>query len=311
MAAARPAPLVCPGHSRTVVYLDYSPVTPDGVFLISACLDGKPMLRRGDNGDWVGTFEGHKGAVWSAVLDSAALRAATGAADFTAKMWDALTGKELYDFTHGHIVKSVHFSPDSTKLLTGCQDKKVRSFDLNAPSADPQIFEGHTSAVRSSLYLQHRPEIIVSGGADKCLRVWDTRTGSQIQEFAMDAPVTSMELSRDCRTLTATAGKNVYFLDPSSELALIKKYALPTDLQSASLHPNGDRFVAGGSDVYVRVFDYASGEEIECNKGHHGPVHAVRFCPHGDTFASGADDGTVRIWTTPSPFGNVSQSNGV
>jgi WD40 repeat protein len=75
-------------------------------------------------------LQGHKGAVWSAKLDSPALRAATGSADFSAKLWDALSGDQLLDFNCSHIVKSVDFSPCNKQLLCAGKFKKLKIFDL-------------------------------------------------------------------------------------------------------------------------------------------------------------------------------------
>lgn len=79
-------PLVAPGHTRPVTHLSFSPILADGSFLlISSCKDGNPMLREW-TGDWVGTFLGHKGAVWSTKLSPDASKAASASADFTASV---------------------------------------------------------------------------------------------------------------------------------------------------------------------------------------------------------------------------------
>lgn len=74
-------------------------------------VDKTPQVRNGESGDWIGSYIGHKGAVWSAKIDSLTRTlAATASGDFSAKLWCANTGKELVDLKHSHVVKSVDFS---------------------------------------------------------------------------------------------------------------------------------------------------------------------------------------------------------
>lgn len=137
------APLICPGHSRPVAAIEFTDETCDGVFLLSACHDKTAMIRSGETGDWIGTFEGHKGAVWGAALNVEATRAVTCSADFSAKVWDAITGDELLELKHRHIVRAADWSPDGASLVTGGKEAKLRVFDLSEPGSEPRILLGH------------------------------------------------------------------------------------------------------------------------------------------------------------------------
>ncbi|KAL7619107.1 hypothetical protein Lser_V15G01311 [Lactuca serriola] len=295
-------PLVCHGHSRPVVDLFYSPITPDGFFLISASKDSTPMLRNGETGDWIGTFEGHKGAVWSCCLDTNALRAASASADFTAKIWDALTGDELHSFDHKHIVRACSFSEDTHLLLTGGFEKILRIFDLNRPDAPPrEVEKSSPGSVRTVAWL-HSDQTILSSCSDSGgVRLWDVRSGKIVHTLETKSSVTSAEVSKDGRYITTADGSSVKFWD-ANHFGLVKSYDMPCTVESASLEPKfGNKFIAGGEDMWIRLFDFNTGEEIAICKGHHGPVHSVRFSPGGESYASGSEDGTVRIWQTQPP----------
>ncbi|KAG5619047.1 hypothetical protein H5410_018871 [Solanum commersonii] len=314
------APLVCHGHSRPVVDLSYSPITPDGFFLISASKDSTPMLRNGETGDWIGTFEGHKGAVWSCCLDKNALRAASASADFSAKLWDALTGDVLHSFDHKHIVRACAFSEvppallllkflqDTNLLLTGGFEKILRIFDLNRPDAPPREIDSSPGSVRTVAWLHSDQTILSSSGDAGGLRLWDVRSGKVVQILETKFPVTSAEVSQDGRYITTADGSSVKFWD-ANHFGLVKSHDLPCKVESASLEPKfGNRFIAGGEDMWVHVFDFHTGEEIGCNKGHHGPVHCLRFSPGGESYASGSEDGTIRIWQL-GPLGQIEDNS--
>ncbi|KAG8487332.1 hypothetical protein CXB51_020913 [Gossypium anomalum] len=255
-------PILCHGHSRPVVDLFYSPVTPDGFFLVSASKDSYPMLRNGETGDCIGTFEGHKGAVWSVCLDTNALRAASGSADFSAKVWDALTGDVLHSFEHKHIVRACAFSEDTHLLLTGGVEKVLRVYDLNRPDAVPGEVDKSPGSVRTVSWM-HSDQTILSSCTDMGgVRLWDVRSGEIVKTLETESSVTSAEVSQDGRYILTADGSTVKIWD-ANHFGLVRRYNMPCTVESASLEPiYGNKFIAGGEDMWVRVFDFQSGDEI-------------------------------------------------
>jgi len=271
------------------------------------------MLREW-TGDWVGTFIGHKGAVWSSKISRDTSKAASGSADFTAKIWDTYTGQCLHSFPHNHIVRTVALSSNSSHLLTGGQEKKARIFDINRPDAPPDFLEdtnglAHEGTVKSVIWVGEN--LGVTAGEDGNIKWWDLRSQGVVASIPFPTPITSMELSPQTSRLVVTSGKTVAFISAAATGPPTHSVTLPYSPSSASIHPIlQDRFVTGSlKDEWVRVHTI-DGEEREVLKGHHGPVHCIEFSPDGELYASGSEDGTIRLWqTTPGKTYGLWQGN--
>lgn len=328
--AAAVRPLVCPGHTQSVHEVFVTRQTEDGVFIASACQDRTAMMRDGSTGDWIGTFQGHKGAVWSAHLDPQATRCATGSADFTAKYWDATSGTELHNFSHPHVVKVVRIGgDDSSKLLTGGYEKKLRIYDLNQPDSEPTKFPETKDFVKTAMWHCSHPNIFYSGSPkEHAMRVWDLRQAECVNQIDLPGQLLDLEMLEGPQvngvlTLTTRDENHVMIFDtdakPGEPKLLYDHQLQDINLTSATLHPNFKNqdtaiFATGESGNYhgpkrekkeesetnwVRLFNLVDGQPITHMKGHHGPVSSVRWHPTGDRIVSGSDDGTVRMWQRP------------
>ncbi|KAH8702343.1 WD repeat protein [Talaromyces proteolyticus] len=335
-------PLTCHGHSRPVPHISFSSIVEDDqYYLISACKDNNPMLRDGITGDWIGTFMGHKGAVWQARLSADANIAATAAADFSAKVWDTHTGECLHTLQHFHIVRAVAFPIQSNPqvLATGGMEKKLRIFDLSrsdsgstsGASATPaaegsggssingtgsatsyEIGPGvHGGTIKSVVWNQDY-NILTTAAEDRKIRWWDLRSRHPVAEHNVEGTIGSCELNmlatrpNDPGILSVAAGKSVYLFDGTVPGRLLKKVDFRYEVASVAVNNDTGRFVTGGAgeDTWARVYDLHTDDELEVQKGHHGPIWSVSYSPDGKLYGTGSEDGTIKLWkASREPYG--------
>ncbi|GAA41216.2 serine-threonine kinase receptor-associated protein [Clonorchis sinensis] len=339
-SAIKQAPISCPGHTRPVVDIYFSVETDCGTLFITAAKDCKAILRRGDTGDWIGTFLGHEGAVWSCVLDAHATKAATGAADFTAKLWDTVSGHQLLSITEEHVVRCTDLSKTDSGafLATANNAKKISVYDLIAPTKPLIQLQAHDEFLRRTLWCDGDRHLLTAS-EDATIKLWDLKDRKKnpvietpcwsrscslaVKDFQFHHP-NDEHTGETLAAVAAGAAVHLYLYDwrnTSASPDPIESFNLPCNMNSVSIHPTDNTLVCGGEDHYIYRVDRTTGEILETCKGHFGPVHCVRFSPDGHVFTSGSEDGTVRLWQTEPgqkyglwdlsvPTGNMERSSG-
>ncbi|KAJ5711005.1 hypothetical protein N7488_005161 [Penicillium malachiteum] len=140
-------------------------------------------------------------------------------------------------------------------------------------NAELQTLEGHGSGVNSVVFSPDG-RCLVSGSADKTVRLWDITTGAELQSLEGHQDTVLPESLRSGRW-------------PSG---------FPEGVLSVACSQNGQWIASGSDDSTVKLWDASTGVELQTLEGHGGLVNSVAFSPNGRYLASGCDDHTIKLW---------------
>ncbi|GAA6002933.1 hypothetical protein JCM10207_001903 [Rhodosporidiobolus poonsookiae] len=171
----------------TTLSITPSPLSPqDGGYLLTCCrslslhvysLPSLTLLRQ--------IPRAHEAPIITCAADPTGTLFATGSADGVVKVWDAAHGHCTHVFKgHGGVISAMAFDIASAgdggrqgraRLVTGADDCKIRVWDLRSREC-LHVLDGHVSVVRG-LDVTKDGKVLVSGGRDKVVNVWDLERG--------------------------------------------------------------------------------------------------------------------------------------
>jgi len=308
-------PISLHGHERSITQIVYN---REGDLLFSSAKDQNPNVWYSINGERLGTYDGHGGAVWCIDVDWETKNFLSGAADNTIRLWDVCTGKMTDRIDTRSAVRTCQFSYSgnmvaySTDRAMGqqCvinivdvrtfsnQDKTIMSLPI--PAKGPKV----TSLIWNGL-----DDLIVTGHDNGDIVQWDVKTHQKVKiSSEHQKSISDLQLSSD-RTMFISASKDTTAkLWDMDQLENKKTYKTERPVNSAAISPNKDHVVLGGGQEAAsvtttttrekfdsRFFHLIFEEEFGTVKGHFGPINSLRFHPDGKSYASGGEDGYVRI----------------
>jgi len=294
-------PILLKGHERSITYLKYN---KEGDLLFSTSKHPTFAVWYTTNGERLGTYKGHNGAVWSVDVDRHTKYCVSGSADNSAKLWDVQYGKELYSFIHKAPVRSVNFSLGDQEILTVADQFKenlpsIYVYDLNSSSSKPAIeITGRSGIKIMQAVWGNLNETILSANEDGTIYIYDKRKNGEELKVIKEHSQSVMHLS--------FSKKGIFFISASKDgtaklfdsrtFERKKVFTTGRPINSASISPIKPEVILGGGQsaesvittrvdnvqFRIRFFHLIYEEELGNGlPGHFGPVNILSYSPDG------------------------------
>jgi WD40 repeat protein/serine/threonine protein kinase/tetratricopeptide (TPR) repeat protein len=237
----------------------------------------------------------HGSQLTDATLSRDGKRLATANTEFTARVWDAATGKPLTPpLCHEGKIAGVSFNPEGTLLATCGHDKLVRVWNTATGQLVKEFTLGSSS---STVAFSPDGRYLMAVNDENRALVWDANTWQDRLTVVHKAGCTGSSWSADSRWLVTTSEDHTCRItevatgEPRFSCRLQDAW-----VARAALSPDGGRLVIRPNEGPLQVWDVATGKRLPIALTHEVAVHHIAFSSDSRRLITADDDGTARVW---------------
>jgi len=270
----------------------------DDVVAAAFSPDGQRVLTSNDRmvklwdlrGREIQTFKGHSSNVISMIFSTDGQCILTGSWDYTAKLWDIKSGRELQTFNWGTI-KSAAFSPDGQHILT---------VEMGAHSATLRDLQGrvilsficHSDFVESVAFSPDGQRVLTS--CDNTVKLWDLQGRELLTIGGHSANISSVTFSPDGQSILTGSFDNTAKLWDLQGQKILSFRGHSNHVGSVAFSPDGQRVLTGSEDFTAKLWDL-QGREMQTFRDSWPHVYSVAFSPDGQRVLTG-NRSTATLW---------------
>uniref|UniRef100_A0A0N5A2Y9 WD_REPEATS_REGION domain-containing protein n=1 Tax=Parastrongyloides trichosuri TaxID=131310 RepID=A0A0N5A2Y9_PARTI len=200
---------------------------------------------------------------------------------------------------HEAEIYAARFAPTGDRLATAGFDRMILLWDVYGECKNISSFKGHKHSVMD-LKFNIDATALVSGSADKTVRVWDMDSGKCYRNYTSHTDiVNSVSFSRRGHQLVASASDDgrVLIHDyrqklPCQEFANEGKY----QFTAVTFNDTAEQVLCGGIDNDIQCWDLRKEKVLYKLEGHNDTITDIMLSPDGNYLLSNGMDICGTIW---------------